>query len=402
MVKRPEAPGERMPMKVDWDRRGTGIAGARRSGTARLSLATRVACLALLGLSAAALSGCGGKSPKTTVPPAGDSTAPARVADLRALAVTDSSITLAWTAPGDDGASGDAATYDLRYAPGDSAHFVPDSAIRVALPAPAGAGAAEGATVSGLPADSLFTFSLRTADEVPNWSPVSRRVTTRTAAPPPPPPPPCSVEPDTLEFGPIPATTTLDHAFVIRNGGSVAISGRVTLESECGAFLLVDDPADYQLEPGASDTVRVRFAPAIPGGFSCLLDAGGECGPVTCLGVASAPPPPPPAICSVSPTALDFGTIGPGETKDLRFTIRNTGGSVLAGTFRESCAGYDLLAGSPTYHIAAGESLQVVVRFHPANAGIYPCTVETGSILCPDVTCTGTVAGLRGEDRLDR
>ena len=46
---------------------------------------------------------------------AGDKTAPAAISDLAIVNVTNSSLELSWTAPGDDGNSGTAKAYDLRY-----------------------------------------------------------------------------------------------------------------------------------------------------------------------------------------------------------------------------------------------------------------------------------------------
>ena len=41
--------------------------------------------------------------------------APEQVDDLQATDTTDTSVTLTWTAPGDDGATGTATSYDIRY-----------------------------------------------------------------------------------------------------------------------------------------------------------------------------------------------------------------------------------------------------------------------------------------------
>ncbi len=46
---------------------------------------------------------------------AADGTAPADVTDLATGTVTTSSVALSWTAPGDDGATGTASSYDIRY-----------------------------------------------------------------------------------------------------------------------------------------------------------------------------------------------------------------------------------------------------------------------------------------------
>lgn len=87
----------------------------------------------------------------------------------------DSTATLLWTAPGDDGASGVAAQYDLRYSPNPIAGTDTlawwNAATRVTgMPAPRPAGVTDSVQVRGLTPSRTYYFVLRTADEVPNWS----------------------------------------------------------------------------------------------------------------------------------------------------------------------------------------------------------------------------------------
>ena len=81
-------------------------------------------------------------------------------------------LTLRWSAPGDDGMTGQAAQYDLRwqtYAPGaDSAAWWDAATVVVGLPAPGLSGATDSMSLA-LPPGS-YVFNIRTADEVPNWS----------------------------------------------------------------------------------------------------------------------------------------------------------------------------------------------------------------------------------------
>jgi chitodextrinase len=141
--------------------------------------------LALIG--PALVIGCA--SSKSTSPPPGDTTAPAAVADLAAGSTTASTVPLGWTAPGDDGTSGVASQYDLRYATSviTAANFA--SATRVTgVPAPKSAGQAESFVVAGLTPETTYWFAVKTGDEVPNWSGLSN-VISRTTSPGPPPPP---------------------------------------------------------------------------------------------------------------------------------------------------------------------------------------------------------------------
>ena len=121
----------------------------------------------------------------TQSPPPPDTTPPARVADLNATATGTQTVSLRWTAPGDDGSSGRATTYDARYTssgPLTDATFA--SAIRITTSAPGTSGTAEAVTVAGLSPGTRYWFALKTADEVPNWSTLSNVVDAVTASTP--------------------------------------------------------------------------------------------------------------------------------------------------------------------------------------------------------------------------
>jgi hypothetical protein len=103
-----------------------------------------------------------------------DSIPPAAVSDLAAGEPKSNFITVTWTASGDDGDSGKATTYDLRYstAPIDSGTFV--QATKVAgVPASQAAGAAESFAVGGLNFNTTYYFALKVLDEQGNASGVS-------------------------------------------------------------------------------------------------------------------------------------------------------------------------------------------------------------------------------------
>lgn len=114
-----------------------------------------------------------------------DTVPPADVSDLSTSGATASSINLSWTAPGDDGNSGTASSYDVRYStiPITSGNW--DSAIQVSgEPTPSIAGTNETMTVSGLVSATTYYFAIKTADEVPNGSGLSNVASGTTLAPP--------------------------------------------------------------------------------------------------------------------------------------------------------------------------------------------------------------------------
>ncbi len=91
-------------------------------------------------------------------------------------------ITLTWTAPGDDSLTGTATAYDLRYftIPISSTNFF--SAFRVATePIPLAAGKTQSFTVTGLNPGGWYYFAIRTIDDAGNWSAVSNVVYARAS-----------------------------------------------------------------------------------------------------------------------------------------------------------------------------------------------------------------------------
>jgi len=94
-------------------------------------------------------------------------------------------------------------------------------------------------------------------------------------------------------------------------------------------------------------------------------------------------------VCNLDVQSLPFGNVTVGESSDLTFTIKNTGGGTLSGTVAETCDEFSIV-GTAGYSLTADESATFTVRFSPASAGSKACTIETGATECPDVSCGGT------------
>ncbi|HUV30422.1 MAG TPA: fibronectin type III domain-containing protein [Acidobacteriota bacterium] len=111
-----------------------------------------------------------------------ETAAPAAIANLGAGNETEHTMRLTWTAPGDDANSGTASQYDIRYATAPITEATWDAASQVSdEPTPRAAGSLESYTVTGLNSGTMYYFAVKTADEVPNWSPLSN-VTSRATA----------------------------------------------------------------------------------------------------------------------------------------------------------------------------------------------------------------------------
>ena len=108
-----------------------------------------------------------------------DTTPPETVTDLTVFRVTETTTTLKWTAPGGDGAEGQAASYDLRY----TAQQLPQAwatATKVRGLVPRVAGEPESVRVTGLGHGVAYSFGLETLDAVGNRSGLSNIVHANT------------------------------------------------------------------------------------------------------------------------------------------------------------------------------------------------------------------------------
>ncbi|HEY0548201.1 MAG TPA: fibronectin type III domain-containing protein, partial [Verrucomicrobiae bacterium] len=98
--------------------------------------------------------------------PAPDTTPPAAVTNLQVVGATSTSATLSWKAPGDDGNTGTAASYDVRYRTNAiTSNNWSSSTLATGEPAPAVAGTTQSFAVTGLAAGRTYYFALRSADE---------------------------------------------------------------------------------------------------------------------------------------------------------------------------------------------------------------------------------------------
>jgi formylglycine-generating enzyme required for sulfatase activity/phosphodiesterase/alkaline phosphatase D-like protein len=108
-----------------------------------------------------------------------DTVPPRRIIDLSSPSASGTSVTLSWTATGDDSLTGTATTYDIRYSA--NAGVLWDQMAQAAgEPAPRSSGQTETFTVGGLHSGTNYRFAMKVADEVPNWSTLSNEITVPT------------------------------------------------------------------------------------------------------------------------------------------------------------------------------------------------------------------------------
>ncbi|HEY8922745.1 MAG TPA: S8 family serine peptidase [Polyangia bacterium] len=99
--------------------------------------------------------------------------APAPVTDLSVTAAATTSLTVGFTATGDDGMAGRATAYELRYAKTPISPVTWDAAAVAPAPAPQAAGARESVTVAGLEPGTTYYLAIKVVDDAGNRSPLS-------------------------------------------------------------------------------------------------------------------------------------------------------------------------------------------------------------------------------------
>ncbi len=103
-----------------------------------------------------------------------DTEPPSDISNFLASNPSLSSIAFAWTAPGDDGNSGTASQYDIRYSTANITEANFNSATQATgEPTPQVAGSAESFTVAGLQSGTTYYFAIKTRDDASNWSGIS-------------------------------------------------------------------------------------------------------------------------------------------------------------------------------------------------------------------------------------
>ncbi|MBI2868412.1 MAG: hypothetical protein HYX96_01115, partial [Chloroflexi bacterium] len=279
---------------------------------------------------------------------AADNVPPAAIADLAAGSPTPNSITLTWTAPGDDDMTGQAAYYKIRYA-GAVIDTIEkwNAATEVAdPPPPLAAGSPETFSVSGLEADTTYYFAVRTGDETPSWSDLSNS----------------------------PSATT-----------GVQMYPRFTIAHGGGKYSFMFSSGD-----NITETVNITSLDNFSGTVSLTLQGPSE---IT-------------ALSSLNPTQV---SLAPGETKPVTLTL-GAGSMTPSGTYQANitgqtsaygglqtgyffsvnigAAGQPLLSASPAVVAAGGQTNFFASQFTPGEAvslqwhtgPLAPQTIATGQV----------------------
>ncbi|UCG51055.1 MAG: S8 family serine peptidase [Candidatus Latescibacterota bacterium] len=290
-----------------------------------------------------------------------DTIPPAAVTDLATTAPTSNSITLTWTASGDDGTQWTADSYDIRYSLSPIAGTNFDLATEVpGEPQPSPPGSYETFTVGGLDFDTMYYFALKVIDKRDNVSDVSNSPSGTTLGPPD-----ISVDPLSLEESLLTGGTST-QSLTIRNIGE----GTLDFDIADRPWMTAAPPSGT-VWTGESATVDVLFdATGLAGGDheDILVVSSNDPDepdypvPVV-LHVTAAPD------IAVSPIELDFEPTWIGETARDTLVISNLGSDVL----NVSSIGLDNAefgADTGGFVVAPGEFWELEVTFSPVSEGL--------------------------------
>ncbi len=192
--------------------------------------------------------------------------------------------------------------------------------------------------------------------------------------------PVCALSTTAIDFDSVLVGESASDSFTISNTGGGVLSGAIA--ASCGDLSVTAGAGSYALGEGESRLVVLSFAPTSQGPFSCDVTTGCE-DDVQAIGTGYSL-----VSCSLSTTSLGYGTISTGSTKDLSFTIKNTGAQTISGSALEFCNEYSITSGSGAFSLTTGQSRTVTVRFSPTNAGTFNCSINLGTD-CGAVSMTG-------------
>ena len=253
----------------------------------------------------------------------------------------------------------------------------------------------------GTQESAVLALTYGTAPPSPSVTTVTADLTVTVG---PPPAPAMSVSPLDLSF---PATAvgsqSAPEKLVVTNSGSAPLSfSSTSYNSLSGPFSVsADGCAGQTLQPGNSCTVWVIFAPTgvgVQNGSVRLEDTALQTTTISLSGAGTGP------AAGVSPSSIDFGTVGAGLTSPPRtLTVADTGSAPLTiGTVAlggNNPGQFTILSDACSGNtIQPGDSCKVRLEFAPSSSAT-PGSTFGATLTIPDnapgsspqVTLTGTV-----------
>ncbi len=191
--------------------------------------------------------------------------------------------------------------------------------------------------------------------------------------------PDINVTPGTLAFGTVTVGQSADLTLTIQNTGTATLNVPM-LQFGSARYTAPGVTLPLNIAAGGSQQITVRFSPTAAGAANATLnvissDLDETSVPVTLTGAGQMTGGGTPDINVTPQFGLDFGGVAVGQTKDLAFTVQNTGTGDLTVTAMTlsappSSQWFSRVSPALPFTVAAGGSTQVTVRCAPTAVRI--------------------------------
>ncbi len=185
------------------------------------------------------------------------------------------------------------------------------------------------------------------------------------------------VQPEVIDFGAVSLGQSAEETLTVSNDGSADLDVSA-VHSNDPAFAILGDTA-FQLAPGASKVLTIRFSPTDVGVHQTSLtiqsnDTNQPTVTVALSGTALGVP-----DIVVEPSALDFGTVSLGESTERTLTVGNDGTAALAVTAVQSGDPAFSVVEESSFELPPAESRTLSIRFAPSAVGTQQATLSIES-----------------------
>ena len=209
--------------------------------------------------------------------------------------------------------------------------------------------------------------------------------------------PKLSLSVTSLAFGSLSTGQSSTLGVTLNNTGTAPLTVSALTISGAGFSLIAAPQTRFTIAVGSGQTISVQFAPtgAGPANGSLSIVSNDPASPATVslsgTGTSSGTP-----SVSVSATALDFGSVATGQTKDLILTVNNSGSGPLTLNGLNTTAPFSVVSPATPLNIGAGGSANVTIRFAPTAATSFgsALTISSNDPAKPTLTVSLTGTGV--------
>ncbi|MBI4719770.1 MAG: T9SS type A sorting domain-containing protein [Chitinivibrionia bacterium] len=142
----------------------------------------------------------------------------------------------------------------------------------------------------------------------------------------------CRIMPKALDFGEVMLGYSRILSFVISNPSAIAFSGSVAEASD--QFSIRSGGGDYNLAPGESLVVEVRFKPTRGESAECIIRTGSECAEVPVSGVGFA---------TIGVTIQSYSAFWQDDHVEVKWRVKDVSGALSFGASRGSNDGRNVV-----------------------------------------------------------